>query len=221
MGRLAVLLLFLATGLQPGRTAERLNILFLLADDRGRHAGACRRADAKPSLNDVIRPPNVDTAREEGLPCPMRGLRTRDFLYIHNLAPERRPPGDPRSLASACSPSATTLEHDTMVAFADMDSSPTKAWLVAQRDDEGWKTLYQGTLGKRPAEELSDLGKDPGQQRNIAAVPRYEPRSKELAAELQKRLAAGDAPRLSEAPAFEPPPFTDSIRAIRRRKAES
>ena len=32
-------------------------------------------------------------------------------------------------------PSAAELEQTTYVTFADMDASPTKAWLVANRDE--------------------------------------------------------------------------------------
>ena len=37
-------------------------------------------------------------SREGGLPYPIRAIRTDDFLYIHNFAPDRWPAGDPGGL---------------------------------------------------------------------------------------------------------------------------
>ena len=45
--------------------------------------------------------------------------------------------------------------------FADMDLGPTKAWLLSNEDAA--PALYEHAFGKRPAEELYDLGVDPDQ----------------------------------------------------------
>jgi arylsulfatase A-like enzyme len=64
--RLLVLLLALASTLPSTFAAERMNILFIFADDWGRYAGAYAKADGKPSINDVIKTPNVDRVAREG-----------------------------------------------------------------------------------------------------------------------------------------------------------
>ena len=53
---------------------------------------------------------HVATSREGHLPYPQRSIRIKDFLYIHNFAPDRWPMGDPRGLddLNAEAPS----EHD-------------------------------------------------------------------------------------------------------------
>jgi N-sulfoglucosamine sulfohydrolase len=155
---------------------------------------------------------HVDVAREDGLPYPMRSLRTHDFLYIRNFAPDRWPLGGPGRVTDSSAPSAGELEQETVVAFADMDSSPTKAWLVAHRHDPQWKPFYDRAFGKRPAEELYDLRKDPGQSHNVAASPEYADERKRMEADLMARLTAAKDPRLAAPIPFENPPFTDIVR---------
>jgi uncharacterized sulfatase len=144
-----------------------------------------------PERNWVIfgRERHVDIAREEALPYPMRGLRTHDFLYIRNFAPDRWPLGAPRRVEDSPPPSQRELEEDTMLAFPDMDSSPTKAWLVAHHNEPEWTPYYTRAFGKRPAEELYDLRRDPDQMRNVAAAPEYQSARERLAADLLARLA--------------------------------
>jgi uncharacterized sulfatase len=101
------------------------------------------------------------------------------------------------------------------VAFADMDSSPTKAWLVAHRNNPQWKPFYDRAFGKRPAEELYDLRKDPGQLHNVAASPEYAGERKRMEADLIARLTAAKDPRLADPVPFEQPPFTDIVRGAK------
>src|SRR5262249_17645319 len=106
---------------------------------------------------------HVGAARAGNLPYPQRALRTPEFLYIRNFKPERTPLGDGGGVSPEKAPSEQQLETNTFVAFADMDASPTKAWLVAHRNDPKWKWHYEYAFGLRPGEELYDLSKDPDQ----------------------------------------------------------
>lgn len=156
---------------------------------------------------------HVANAREESRPYPMRALRTADFLYIRNFAPERWPMGAPGEVTADSAPSAQRLESETRAAFADIDAGPTKAWLIAHRHDPQWKWHYDFAFGKRPAEELYDLRKDPGQTRNVAADPAYAAPKSDLAAQLMKTLAENTDPRASGGEVrFEQPPYTDAGR---------
>lgn len=153
---------------------------------------------------------HVARAREGNLPYPMRALRTAEFLYIRNFAPERWPMGTPNAVTDTKAPDAATLTKDTFVAFADMDAGPTKAWLVEHRNDPKWKPYYENAFGKRPAEELYDLRKDPDQVKNVAAVPAYAAEKTKLAGRLMKILTDAGDPRIaSDRPSFDQPPFTD------------
>jgi uncharacterized sulfatase len=153
---------------------------------------------------------HVAQAREGNLPYPMRALRTRDFLYVRNFAPERWPMGEPRGVTDTKAPDGATLATDTFACFADMDASPTKAWLVEHRNDEKWKAYYDRAFAKRPAEELYDLRKDPDEINNVASVATYAAEKKKLAERLTKLLTdAGDPRVVEDTPKFDRPPFTD------------
>ena len=75
-----------------------------------------------------------------------------------------------------------------------MDASPTKAWLVAHRNDPKWKWHYDYAFGKRPAEELYDLRNDPDQVKNVAADPKYADAAKEMAGRLTGGADRGRRP---------------------------
>lgn len=86
-----------------------------------------------------------DIGRPNDAGYPVRALRTKDFLYVHNFHPERWPAGNP--------------ETD----FGNCDPGPSKEVL---------KTLgghfYDLSFGKRPADELYDLRRDPEGVVNLA-----------------------------------------------------
>ena len=116
---------------------------------------------------------HVGGAREGYLPYPQRSLRTRDFIYIVNFEPDRWPMGDPKGLddPSTPAPDFETLAYDTFVAYADLDASPTKAWMIHHREDHDVEPLYDLAFGKRPREELYDLNEDPHYMNNVADDP--------------------------------------------------
>ncbi len=164
-----------------------------------------------PQRNWVVtgRERHVAAAREGDLPYPHRALRTPDFLYIRNFAPDRWPMGEPKFTSESNMPSIDELELTTRASFADMDASPTKAWLVHQYAFEDWQWHYNYAFGKRPAEELYDLRKDPDEILNCAADPAYTTQKRELAARLIKILTDAKDPRVIADPIpFENPPFT-------------
>ena len=91
-----------------------------------------------------------------------------------------------------------------------MDAGPTKAWLVAHRADPRWKWHYDKAFGKRPAEELYDLSKDPDQVVNVAGDPAYSEALKEQGGRLMGILTRAGDPRITEKDCrFDRPPFAD------------
>lgn len=152
------------------------------------------------------------SAREGNLPYPHRALRTKDFLYIRNFAPDRWPMGSPNFTSRAEMPACDEIEHNTFATFADMDASPTKAWLVGQFDITQWAWHFNYAFGKRPGEQLFDLRKDPDETVNVAADPAYAATKSELAARLLKILADANDPRVTgDGLTFDRPPFTDPV----------
>ncbi len=163
---------------------------------------------------------HVAFARDDYLPYPQRSLRTPDFLYIRNFAPERWPLGAPYEVTEKNTPTIEDLESETYAAFPDMDASPTKAWLILHRNDSEWRRFYDIAFGKRPGEELYDLRKDPDQMKNVAADPAYAKERARLAAQLMKILTdAGDPRVIGDGKTFERLPFTEpNLQQLRRRR---
>jgi arylsulfatase A-like enzyme len=117
---------------------------------------------------------------------PMRAIRTRDFLYIRNFRPDRWPAGTPHH-------ERATIEGAWL---GDCDNGPTKWQLFETRDaDAAHRRLYDLSFGKRPAEELYDLRKDPDQLHNLADRPEYAEVRSELEARLMAELRETGDPR--------------------------
>jgi arylsulfatase A-like enzyme len=162
---------------------------------------------------------HVGIARDGNLPYPMRSLHTPDYVYIRNFAPDRWPMGSPKGVTSTETPAFEELQNSTYAAFADMDASPTKAWLITHRNEPEWRNLYDLTFGKRPAEELYDLRKDPDQMNNLAGNTDFEKIKNKLAEQLMKELTRAKDPRVVEnPPRFEVPPFTEAAAKPAKKK---
>ncbi|MBI5768782.1 MAG: sulfatase [Verrucomicrobia bacterium] len=158
----------------------------------------------------VGRERHVWLAREGNLPYPMRALRTPDFLYVRNFMPDRWPMGAP-GLAAAQPLDLNRIGAETRIAYADMDASPTKTWLIAHQNDAEWKWHVDIAFAKRPGEELYDLKNDPDQIKNLAADPAFAAKKKELADRLMKTLTAAGDPRVTgDGSTYDKSPFTDA-----------
>ena len=105
---------------------------------------------------------------------PVRAIRTREFLYLRNLRPDRWPAGDPQA------------HKDPKRTFGDCDDGPTKSYILDHRDEPAARKFFQLCFAKRPAEELYDLRKDPHQVSNVAGQPAYADAQKQLRARLDQ-----------------------------------
>jgi arylsulfatase A-like enzyme len=120
-----------------------------------------------------------------GYPC--RALRTHEFLYVRNFCPDRWPAGTP-DYSAAAFPGAW---------LGDCDNGPSKTWLVEHREqDADTRRLYDLAFGKRPAEELYDLRKDPNQLSNVIDQPEYAAIRAQLSQQLTDRLRTSEDPRV-------------------------
>jgi arylsulfatase A-like enzyme len=149
---------------QPGRDA-----MFL---ERERHANV-RRGDA-------------------GYPC--RAVRTKDFLFIRNLRPDRWAAGDPEL-------------HFAVGPYGDIDGSRTKAWMMQHKDEPLMKRPWELCFAKRPAEELYDLQRDPDQVHNVAERPEYATVKKQLRARLDDWMKRTEDPRTQDTDVFDHYPY--------------
>jgi len=130
----------------------------------------------------------------------MRAIRTHDFLYIRNFKPDRWPAGDPEG-------------------YGDIDGSPTKTFMMKHREEPKVKPLFALAFGKRPAEELYDIRKDPGQLHNVADDPAYADAKRKLAAQLTAELQATADPRiLGKGDVFDTYPYVPRMRKPKPKK---
>lgn len=109
------------------------------------------------------------SARHDNLGYPMRSIRTHEFLYIRNDAPDRRPAGAPQALDQNNHLLPITTPGSS---FADIDFGSAMKFLVENRDHEAHRKFFLWSVGKRPAEELFDIRADPGCLINLAGDPR-------------------------------------------------
>lgn len=114
-----------------------------------------------------------DGCRKGGKGYPCRAIRTADYLYIHNFEPTRWPSGSPD--ASVCA---------RALPYGEIDSAPTKTFLMEHANDDVYAKLAALAFGMRPAEELYDLKTDPWQMENLAGAVEME----KVQAELRRRL---------------------------------
>jgi uncharacterized sulfatase len=122
--------------------------------------------------------------------------------------------GDPHGLddSSAEAPAYEDLAIHTQLAYADLDASPTKAWMIHHRNEEPYQKMFTIGFGKRPAHELYDVKRDPDHMHNLADLPEYREIRDELADRLDQVLLAEDDPRLTEKPCrYESPPYAGPV----------
>ena len=118
---------------------------------------------------------------------PMRGIRTKEFLYIQNFEPEKWPAGTPDYM-NASIPGAW---------YTDIDGGPTKDYIFANRENgEKNRNLFAAAFEKRPAEELYQIETDPGQLNNLADLENFADIKSKLRDQLHSFLRESGDPRI-------------------------
>jgi len=152
---------------------------------------------------------HVAFARQGGLPYPSRAIRTKDYLYIRNFAPDRYPIGelfgleskdsDPEDLDDILTTASVwNKRRDGKNALSDMDTGPTKAWVIGNRNQDFYRERFDLAFNKRPAYELYDIKNDPNHMTNLASDPKYKDIAEKLHQELFEILEKRNDPRVIE-----------------------
>jgi arylsulfatase A-like enzyme len=127
-----------------------------------------------------------DIGRPNDWGYPVRAIRTKDFLYVHNFHPERWPAGNP--------------ETD----FGNVDPSPSKEIVKAMG---GY--FYELSLGKRLPDELYDLRRDPAGVYNLANDLTYAATLESMRTRMMTMLKEEEDPRaLGQAAIFDTYQYT-------------
>jgi len=144
--------------------------------------------------------------RHAYLGYPTRAIRTHEYLYIRNFAPDRYAGGDPAGDDPREPPAVTRNGYDNP--FGDIDGSPTKYFMLKHRHEPAVSPLFELAFAKRPAEELYDLHNDRDQLHNVAGDARYATIQARLAAALITELTASNDPRtLGRGASFDEYPY--------------
>ncbi len=151
---------------------------------------------------------HVAAARTDFKPYPQRAIRTDQYLFIINFEPERWPMGTGPGFGDHGGlPDSHALTEDTFAAFADMDASPTKAWVVLHRDQD--PASFDFAVGQRPKYELYDIQKDRDCMVNLAENRKFQDIRTQLNDRLINYLRDTGDPRVGNDVLFERSPYTD------------
>lgn len=118
-----------------------------------------------------------DAGRKDDRGYPVRCLRDKEYLYVRNFKPDRWPAGNPET-------------H-----FTNCDGSPTKDNIIDLKE-KGEDYYYDLAFGKRPAEELYNIVKDPECINNLAQNNDHQNLKEEMWQQLKSKLKATDDPRI-------------------------
>jgi hypothetical protein len=150
--------------------------------ERERHALG-RGGGANSGSSRLDRPPSSrresQLERKLGtLSYPIRGIRTKEYLFLVNLRPHLWPACDPPD-------------------FKDMGSSyPSASKILSYRDGpDSLAHYFELSCGKRPREELYDVRVDPFQLNNLAEDPAYGRIKEELWTRLRQWMEDTNDPR--------------------------
>ena len=159
---------------------------------------------------------HVASARTDNKPYPQRAIRTDQYLYIINFEPDRWPMGTGPGFgaAPATMPDYEVLQNNTFAAFGDLDASPTKAWIITNREKS--PEFFQYAVGRNPEYELYDIKRDPHCTVNLVDSAASAKIRTKLHKRLMDELTQTGDPRVSENVIFESAPFTDSFRNRRK-----
>jgi uncharacterized sulfatase len=135
---------------------------------------------------------------------PQRSVRSKDFLLIWNLKPDRWPAGAPQRLVPGSPGELYPLygidengNQQSDWAFTDIDGSPSKAFIIEHHDDETIAPYFQWATAKRPEFEFFHTAQDPFCLRNLSGDPQYEKIEKEMKKALLDELRRSGDPRIT------------------------
>lgn len=134
---------------------------------------------------------------------PQRMIRSRDYLLIWNMKPERWPAGAPQRLVEG---SDTELRpmfgidengvHHSEWAFTDIDDSPTKSFIIEHFADASIRPFFDLALAKRPEFEFYNINSDPYCLVNLSGNPDYSAIEQEMKDALMHELKKSGDPRV-------------------------
>ena len=134
---------------------------------------------------------------------PQRMIRSKDFLLIWNMKPERWPAGAPQRIVQGTEDELWPMygidengDHQSAWAFTDIDAAPTKSFIVENRQDEAIRPYFDLAVAKRPEFEFFDLKEDPFCLANLAGDTKNIKVEQEMKKVLLEELIKSGDPRV-------------------------
>jgi arylsulfatase A-like enzyme len=156
------------TGMQPASGRSLTDVLFSAKSGR-----------VNPLRDHVlVGKERHDIGRPNDAGYPIRGIVKDDVVYINNFETSRWPAGNPET------------------GYLNCDGSPTKTEVLKTRKDPQQSRFWQMSFGKRPAEELYDVKRDPDCIDNLAGDPKHRALKDRLRRQLIAELKAQGDPRM-------------------------
>ncbi|MEZ5106782.1 MAG: sulfatase [Draconibacterium sp.] len=134
---------------------------------------------------------------------PQRMIRSKDFLLIWNMKPERWPAGAPQRIKPGTTDELLPMYgidengvHHSEWAFTDIDAAPTKSFIIENWQNNQIKPYFDLALAKRPEFELFNVNDDPYCIDNLIGNPDFSKIEKEMKEALTAELKKSKDPRV-------------------------
>ncbi len=134
---------------------------------------------------------------------PQRMIRSKDFLLIWNMKPERWPAGAPQRIKPGTTDELLPMYgidengvHHSEWAFTDIDAAPTKSFIIENWQNNQIKPYFDLALAKRPEFELFNVNDDPYCINNLIGNPDFSKIEKEMKEALTAELKKSKDPRV-------------------------
>lgn len=143
------------------------------------------------------------SSRYKNLGYPQRIIRSKDFLYIWNMKPERWPAGAPQKFSAKDSTKLLPIngigddgKYISNGAYTDIDDGSTKTYMLENAQDPSIKPFLDLAVNKRSEFELYAINTDPYCLENLAGNPEFSEVEATLKKELIRKLTQTKDPRV-------------------------
>lgn len=152
-------------------------------------------------------------ARPDNLGYPARAFRTKDYLFVKNYKPDRWPIGDPVPVTEE-NDARNDVEGFSKLypGYLDIDGSPSKTFMMENKDHESVQNLFHNAFEKRPAEQLYDIKNDPYCVNDLSGNPEYDEIKMDLRQKLDAELKKQGDPRMSGSQVYDSYPRYSTTR---------
>jgi len=133
---------------------------------------------------------------------PQRIIRSKDYLLVWNMKPNRWPAGDPQSIKPGTTDELLPMygidengKHHSDWAFTDIDAAPTKSFIIEHMNDEIIRPFFDLAHAKRPEFEFFNIKKNPFCLNNISGKEEFAETETEMKSALMEELKNSEDPR--------------------------